>query len=190
MEANKEKRREAKNEEKNQHHPKSVESPPRNAFIIGASSSAPTDPRRGGVKEATDYTSPEVPADLSQSDVVAAFAALSSWAKQLWLFVEPCVCKPLMVNPLRHDGNPHLKGPAPQGWACTFYQHDAARLQKGEAGRPWRSRRSGLAELLSHESLRLRTVRMALDRLCDEVTVGSEMDFRQCPWTDSRLLLP
>ena len=85
---------------------------------------------------------------------------------------------------------PHLKGPAPQGWACTFYQHDAARLQKGEAGRPWRSRRSGLAELLSHESLRLRTVRMALDRLCDEVTVGSEMDFRQCPWTDSRLLLP
>ena len=38
-----------------------------------------------------------------------AFAALSTRAKQQWLFVEPCMREPLMVMPLRHGVHPHFK---------------------------------------------------------------------------------
>ena len=107
-----------------------------------------------------------------------AFAALSSRAKQLWLFMEPCVREPLMVTPLRNDKNPHFKAPGPQGWAYAFYPRESARLRKPpkEASRSQRSQRSDCPiKPPSHGPLWLQAIRMALDRLCDEVEVGSEL---------------
>ena len=82
---------------------------------------------------------------------------------------------------LRHDGNPHFKVPAPQGWAYAFYQREAARLEKDDVACSRRSRRSGCAEPPPYESFRLRAVCVAVDRLCAEVMAGSELLYDGIP---------
>ena len=45
------------------------------------------------------------------------FGSLAARAKQQWLFVEPCMCEPLMVTLLKSTSHPHFKPPPAQGWA-------------------------------------------------------------------------
>ena len=45
------------------------------------------------------------------------FSTLATHAKQQWLFVEPCMCEPLMVTLLGSTSHPHFKPLLAQGWA-------------------------------------------------------------------------
>ena len=62
------------------------------------------------------------PAQLSPSPRASGLAhgfccPGSSCSRQQWLFVDPCMCGPLIVMPLGHGELPHFKMPPAQGWA-------------------------------------------------------------------------
>ena len=106
-------------------------------------------------------STPRSPPHVSFRQAVAAcgrastrtsFAALLSRAQQQWLFVEPCVWGSLKVTPLWHDGKPHFKPPAAQGWVYKLYRHEANRLGQREISRSRRQRQSGCAEPPSYTS--------------------------------------
>ena len=65
------------------------------------------------------------------------FDTLAARAKQQWPFVEPCMCEPPMVTPLKSNSQPHFKPPLAQGWPLQCYENEvltSARVRPSELG--------------------------------------------------------
>ena len=74
-------------------------------------------------------------APCGQAGLRTNFDTLAACAKRQWLFVEPCMCEPLMVMLLESNSHPHFKQPPAQGWARKCYEYEVADLQWSEARR-------------------------------------------------------